>query len=461
MRDASRQGVSETASAGSSSWIVVPLLLIVLYFALILAPTLLAHAQDLPPRKWQDELSSGLALSAFAGLLIEFVLSGRFRLVSGHLGIDTTMRFHQLMARSLTVFILVHPFLYVTPMMNEPLPWDATSRLTLGLTMGSFATGLIAWLALMLMVTFAIFREQTGGSYEMWRLSHGVAAVVIAVFGMHHTINAGRYSGDSTLATYWFVLLAISVFTLLWVYVLKPCWQLRNPYSVQSVRRIALKTWELVVTPRKGAAIGFSAGQFVWLNVGHSPFSLHENPFSIASAPTNRGQLSFVIKEVGDFTRSISQIAQGTLAYVDGPHGNLVFHGRHGAGIALIAGGVGIAPLLGILRQLRHDHDKRPIVLLYGNRAHDQIVYAEELEEMRKVLNLRVEHVVGEPPRGWKGRTGVIDADCVEDILARPDAKNWLYFVCGPLPMIEGVEATLLAMGVPGRQIVSERFYYD
>jgi ferredoxin-NADP reductase len=58
-------------------------------------------------------------------------------------------------------------------------------------------------------------------------------------------------------------------------------------------------------------------------------------------------------------------------------------------------------------------------------------------------------------------RTGVIDAGSVTNILARPGAENWLYFVCGPLPMIESVEAALLAMGVPGRQIVSERFYYD
>ncbi len=454
------QSNTNQVSAGST-WVFSPWLLIALYLGFVLTPILLAWAQGLPPRKWQDELSSGLALSAFAGLLIEFVLSGRFRLVSGHIGIDTTMRFHQLMARSLTVFILMHPFLYVTPMMNDPLPWDTTAQHTLGLTMAAFSTGLIAWLALMLIVFFAIFREQTGGSYETWRLSHGIAAVMIAVFGMHHTIDAGRYSSDSTLAVFWFVLLTTAIFTLLWVYALKPCGQLRNPYSVQSVRSVALKTWELVVTPLEGDVIDFSAGQFVWLNVGHSPFSLHENPFSIASAPVSRNQISFVIKEVGDFTRSIGQIAPGTVAYVDGPHGNLTLKGRNGAGIALIAGGVGIAPLLGILRQLRHDRDKRPIVLLYGNRVHDQIVYAEELVKMQEVLNLRVEHVLGEQPRGWQGRSGIIDASTVRDILGRPDAENWLYFVCGPLPMIEGVESTLLSMGVSNRQIISERFYYD
>ena len=452
---------SRTTAGSSRRWLILPSLLFMIYIGLLLTPIALAYAQGLSPRTWRDELSSALALTAFAGLLIEFLLSGRFRFVSSHLGIDTTMRFHQLLARALAVFIVVHPFLYATPMMNYALPWDATGQHVLGLTVTTFATGLVAWLALAVLVLMAIFREQSGGSYEMWRLSHGVAALLVAVFGFHHTVQAGRYSGDMLLAYYWSVLLAIALFTLVWVYVLKPTWQLGHPYVVRSVRPIALKTWELVVEPKQSAATGFAAGQFVWLNVGHSPYSLHENPFSIASAPASKDHLAFVIKEVGDFTRSVGQVAPGTTAYVDGAHGNLAIDGRQAAGIALIAGGVGIAPLLSILRQLHHERDPRPIVLLYGNRTPEQIVYADELRGMQNDLDLQVEHVVSEPPAGWQGRTGMVDADCVRAILMRPDAADWLCFVCGPLPMIESVEEALVAIGVPDTQIVSERFYYD
>ncbi len=454
------QGNRTKLNAGRP-WRLPPSLLIVPYVGLLLTPLVLAYAQGLPTRKWQDELSSALALSAFAGLLIEFLLSGRFRFISDCIGIDTTMRFHQLLARSLTVFILVHPFLYVTPMMNHPFPWDTTGQHTLGLTGASFVTGLIAWLALMAMVLTAVFREQSSGSYEAWRFSHGLAALLVAVFGFLHTLAAGRYSGHSYLVYYWSALVGIALFTLLWVYALKPVWQLRHPYVVRSVQPIALRTWELVVEPKNGHTIDFSAGQFVWLNVGHSPFSLCENPFSVASAPASTDHLAFVIKEVGDFTRSIGQIEPGTVAHVDGPHGNLMIDGREAAGIALIAGGVGVAPLLSILRQLRQERDRRPIVLLYGNRVPEQIVYTEELCELQKGLDLHVEYVVGEPPPGSQARAGVIDPECVNDILGRPDAASWLYFVCGPLPMIESVEQALLAIGVPGIQIVSERFYYD
>jgi len=434
--------------------------LIALYAGVLLAPLALAWAQELPPRHWRDELSSGLALVAFSGVLVEFLLSGRFRTISGRIGIDATMHVHQLMARAFTLFILVHPFLYVTPFMNRPLPWDETARYTLGLTTATFITGLIAWVALMVMVVFAIFREQRSGSYEGWRAAHGFAAVVIAGFGAHHTLEAGRYSAHPSLWWFWIALLAVAGLTLVWVYLVKPLRQLRQPYAVQSIKPIGQRIWELNIAPQK-TPLDFAAGQFVWLNVGHSPFSMAENPFSIASAPANEDRLSFVIKEAGDFTSRIGGIEPGTRCYLDGPHGHLVIPGSEAPGIALIAGGVGIAPVLSILRQLRHEGDERPMVLLYGNRVREQIVYGDELGEMRNDLNLQVEYALAEPPEDWQGHRGVIDAALLRTFLDRPDAKAWRYIICGPQPMIEGVEKTLLSFGVSSGNVISEQFYYD
>jgi len=444
----------------SHAFALPAVVLLGLYLVVLLAPLALSWTQGLPARHWRDELSSGLALAAFSGLLAEFLLSGRFRTISGRIGIDATMRVHQLMARAFTVFILVHPFLYVTPFMNPQLPWDETERYTLGLTTTTFVTGAIAWVALMVMVVFAIFREQRSGSYEGWRAAHGIAAVIIAGFGAHHTLEAGRYSADPLLWWFWIALLAVAALTLIWVYLVKPLSQLRQPYAVRSVRPIAQRTWELNIAPDR-KPLAFAAGQFVWLNVGHSPLSMAENPFSIASAPASADHLSFVIKEAGDFTSRVGEVQTGTRCYVDGPHGHLVIPGREAPGIALIAGGVGIAPVLSILRQLRHEGDERPIVLFYGNRVREQIVYAEEFRDMQNDLDLRVEYALAEPPDNWDGHSGVIDADLLRTVLDRPNAKAWRYVICGPQPMIESVEQTLLSFGVSSGNVLSEQFYYD
>lgn len=437
------------------------LILIAVYLAVTLTPLVLSALQGRPMRPFWDEISSGLAMTAFAIILVEFVLSGRFKVISARIGMDVTMRIHQLLARTALVFILAHPFLYQTPFLNFELPWDVSRQFTLGLHIGSLASGLIAWIALPVLVLVSVFRDQLPYRYETWRLLHGAGAVLIAVMGMHHTLNAGRYSSDPVLAGFWMLLLAAALGSLVYSYVIMPLKEASQPYQLSSVRKIARRTWELTIKPQHGDGLRFEAGQFVWLNLGHSPFSLHENPFSISSAPGHEAGIQFVIKQAGDFTNRIGEALPRTTAYMDGPHGNLTLKGRSGKGIALIAGGVGVAPLLSIARQLDKDGDPRPLVLLYGNRSADQIVYEDELKLLAGKKKRDVKLVVSEPEPGWTGHKGMIDRTMLDDVFGFEDASQWLYLVCGPPAMLDVVENALIARGVPASQIVSERFYYD
>ncbi len=437
-----------------------PAVLLIVYLSVVLTPLALAYLQDLPRRNFSDELSSALAMVALAMLLMEFVLSGRFNCVSGSMGIDLTMRFHQLIARSLTVFLLVHPFLYVTPL-KHPLPWDITKQMTLGLSSASLMTGLLGWLLLASLVLFSIYRDLLPYRYETWRLSHGLGAALIAVAGTHHAIDAGRYSGQPNLTAYWLGMLALAVFTLLYVYVIAPLRQLRHPYRVVSVKKAALKTWDIDIEPRSGQDMAFEAGQFCWLTLNRSPFAVTEHPFSISSCPAKRPSIGFTIKEAGDFTDHIGSIQIGACAYIDGPHGNLTLAGRSGAGIAFIAGGVGLAPIMSILRQLRAENDSRPLKLIYGNRLVEQIMYRSELDEMKDILDIEIHHVVSEPPADWAGAVGQLDEAMLKRYLSFEGHAQWLYVVCGPAAMIDGVETSLETIGVPLRQIISEKFSYD
>jgi predicted ferric reductase len=435
-------------------------LLIALYLVVVLAPLALSWLGARPPRSAWDELASGAGMLAFAIILVEFMLSGRFRTVSRKIGMDVTMWFHQLLARSALGLALIHPFLYRAPF-NPPYPWDVTRQLTLNLDLTSLGTGMLAWLLLPPLVLFAIGRERLTLRYETWRLMHGLGAVLIAGLVLHHALYAGRYSQDPVLAYLWIGLFGIAAASLLFVYLVKPALQLLRPWAVESVRSVGLKTWEVTVAPKGHSGLDYRAGQFVWLNVGNSPFSLRENPFSISSAPASGDKLQLVIKELGDFTRTLGHVSPGTRAYVDGPHGNLVIAGREEPGVALIAGGVGVAPLLGLLRQMRHEKDERPKVLVYGNRCVEQIVYSDELEALARENGVEVVHALYEPPEGWTGHVGVVDPDLIRQVFDAPGRREWLYVLCGPPAMMEVVEDTLIEMGVPAKQILSERFNYD
>ncbi|MBD3678019.1 MAG: ferredoxin reductase family protein [Rhodobacteraceae bacterium] len=435
-------------------------ILILAYLAIALTPLALAALQGLPPRSIWDELASGAGLLALVAMLVEFVLSGRFRVVSRRIGMDVTMRFHQLFARSALVFALIHPFLYRAEM-NPPYPWDTTRQLTLNYDPHGLIPGIIAWVLLAALVASALARSTLGYRYETWRLMHGLGAVLVAGAAVLHAIRAGRYSADPAMFWLWAGLFGLAVLSLAVVYVLKPLAQTRRPWVVTSVKPAARATWEVRLRPEGHAGLSYEAGQFAWLNIGHSPFSLCEHPFSISSAPGAGPEVSFLIKELGDFTHQIGQTHSGTRAYLDGPHGNLSVTGHPAPGIALIAGGVGLAPLIGILREMRATGDERPAVLIYGNRTEDQIAHRDELHDLATRRPLSVSLVLSEPGGRWSGLTGMIDRDLLAKEFGTAERRDWLYVLCGPPPMLDAVEPALIDLGIPPGNILSERFAYD
>ena len=106
------------------------------YLIVTLLPLGLAAAGARPPRSVWDELGSGAGMLAFSIMLTEFVLSGRFRSISGRIGMDLTMRLHQLLGRTALVLAFIHPFLYQTSP-NQPVPWDRTRQLTIAYELAS------------------------------------------------------------------------------------------------------------------------------------------------------------------------------------------------------------------------------------------------------------------------------------------------------------------------------------
>lgn len=433
-------------------------LLIVAYAVLVGVPVALGWLLVGPARAWPDEVSSALAMAGFAALLLEFLLSGRFRAVSGGIGIDRTMRWHQTFARVLTAALLIHPFLYTTPTGAQFLrPEDATQAGILGLDAYTLATGAVAWLLLGVLTLTAIGRDSMPWRYETWRLMHGLGAALIAVLGMRHTLWAGRYSTHPVLAGYWVALFGLAALSLLAVYVARPLRLARRPWRIAAVTPAAERTWEVVLEPVGHPGLRFRAGQFAWIRLDRSPFSMREHPFSIASAPGGDGRLSFLVKEAGDFTRTIGTLRPGARAFVEGPHGTLTVDGRGEPGLCLIGGGVGVAPLLSILRGRRQAGDARPALLVYGNRHAGQIVAQDAVE----ALGAEVVHVLQEPPPGWAGEAGMVSRDFVKRRCAAAAQAGWLFVLCGPPPMMREVRAGLAALGVPARRILEERFVYD
>jgi predicted ferric reductase len=438
-----------------------PTVLFIGYAILCLLPLVLAAIQGRPLRDWTRELSGGLIMVAYVMMLLQFVMSGRFEGLTGLTGLDRTMRFHVVATRFILAAVIVHPLLYSVPDLY-PNPMDALASLHRRFFVApTLRTGVIAWWLTVLLVLMAIWRDRLPFRYEWWRLTHGLLAVVIALYGTHHTLRVGTYSADPLLAGFWKLATAAAILTMVYIHVIKPFLHLRRPYRLVSNRKVADRMWELAVEPEGGPRLHYAAGQFAWINLGHSPFSLTEHPFSISSAPIEQPRIAFTIKESGDFTSRIGTIPIGTRSYIDGPHGNFIMAGRKAKGIVFIAGGVGFAPVMGILRQLKAEGYPHPLRLIYGNRVETQILYRDEIDTLSQTLDFQVHYVLSEPPPGWAGLSGDLTPDVLARCLDPLKGDDWLYFVCGPPVMINAVERALLDRNIPASRIIEERFKYD
>ena len=114
------------------------------------------------------------------------------------------------------------------------------------------------------------------------------------------------------------------------------------------------------------------------------------------------------------------RLEPGSPVLLDG-HGSIRPTHRD-AGYLPIAGGVGITPVLGILRSFADRRDGGPLTLLYASR-NDDITFRDELIELQERLRLRVGDVLAEPPPNWQGASGRIDRPLLERVVtesARP-----------------------------------------
>jgi NAD(P)H-flavin reductase len=168
-------------------------------------------------------------------------------------------------------------------------------------------------------------------------------------------------------------------------------------------------------------------------------------------------KLSFVIRELGDYTKQLGKLKSGQLVWLDGPHGVFTLNARNATGVVLIAGGAGIGPIMGILRELDAVGDRRPVKLVYGNRNIEQMLFLDEFEAMRERLNLNVHLVLDHPPEIFDGHRGFIDREVLSTVMDQPEHVNWDYYICGPPPMVKAVENHLKALSVPKDRILYEQ----
>jgi|TARA_R110000772_G_scaffold232235_1_gene343561 ferredoxin-NADP reductase len=201
-------------------------------------------------------------------------------------------------------------------------------------------------------------------------------------------------------------------------------------------------------------------GQFITVTVPHDDQSVRRS-YTIASSPAQRNYIEITVKHAPDGVVSgylHSEAREGGLLEFSGPAGAFVFTGRECKCILLIAGGVGITPLMSVLRCLLDRAWNGDIFLLYACRSPADIIFREELDYLqRRHANLQVVFTVSQTEGfEWRGAQGRITKELVTQ--AVPDLPSRYVHVCGPVPMMEATKQLLSELGVPAERIKTEAF---
>jgi predicted ferric reductase len=427
---------------------------LVAYLFFVLAPLLALLTGSHPPaRDFWTEFSAALGYSGLAIMGLQVGLTARFRYVTEPWGEDVIYHFHRRISLVALIFVVAHPLILfaVRPQLLallDPIsaPWRAR-----------FAA--LSIYSLIALVVTALWRAKWKIRYETWHHIHVGLAVVAIAAGLAHMVGWGFYLNAPWKRALWIGLPTLWACLLVYVRIVKPFLMLRRPFRVVEVRPERGDCYTLAMQPEGHPGFRFQPGQFGWLTVYGTPFKITGHPFSFSSSAEADGRVEMTIRNLGDFTSTIGRVPVGRRVYLDGPYGTFALGRNEADTCVLIAGGVGITPMMSILRTLADRGDSRQVVLLYGNRDWDSVTFREELEVLAQRLNLTVVTVLSSPPDGWTGERGYIDAKVFRRHLSPPYSDHE-YFICGPDVMMDAIEAALGALHVPMSRYHSERYSF-
>jgi predicted ferric reductase len=358
---------------------------------------------------------------------------------------DNVANFHKLMGMVVGCLLIAHILLIMLGSKSTGLLSAGTSwRVDLGKAAIS-----LALLTVVLALTFEVF----GLDYNIWRAGHKSAAGIVAL-GFIHSYYIGGDLQSTGMRVFWWVLLVL--FAGAWCYrnLFIPFFGRKN-YAISSVERQVHNVYTVTLGVVKESIKRHKPGQFMFLKLKRPGRKSEIHPFTISCPPTFEDGLQATIKQSGNFTDTIDQTKTSDTAFVEGPYGQFSFLNYPEGPILFIAGGVGVTPVMSMLRYLRDTNDSRDVVLLYGNRKKRDIIFEDELSSLPE--SCRVVHILSEADEEWEGLRGYVTKDVISEQAGEMLGKAEI-FLCGPPVMMDKVIESLHELGVSDDRVHYERF---
>lgn len=230
-----------------------------------------------------------------------------------------------------------------------------------------------------------------------------------------------------------------------------------NQYLTPTTLLLTLKTDRSGSTP-----FSFQPGQYAAISFNHHGRPTPARCFSIVNSPTDLGTLQFSMRSKGHFTKALAGLKVGDRVKVRGPFGGFIFDTEQNLDTVMLAGGIGITPLMSMIRFATNTNLTNKITLLYSCQNQDDVPFIDQLKALESNNpHFKVMFIIGQGPTDKLAGHFVASGRITPEIIDQATSNSYQgksFFICGPPPFMKGMYKNLQDKGATSSQIMTEAF---
>lgn len=385
-------------------------------------------------------------------VLLQFLIMGRAPWIEKVFGLDKLSQFHHWNGYAVLTAILIHPTLILISYAMTAHVSLLQQDLDFAFNYDDILKAQIAVVLFVAVVFFSVYMVRKHLKYEWWYGIHLLTYVAVLLAFDHQLLYGGDFAENKWFVYYWYFLyIFVFAHTVIFRFgkILFLYWRFR--FRVDHMVQESGDAMSVYLTGQNLASFTIKPGQFMIFRFLNKSFWWQHHPFSSSYIPKNN-TLRLTAKNSGDFTSLIGTIKKGTPVFIDGPYGTFTLDRATRKKLLFIAGGIGITPIRSLIEQTAGTYD---IQLLYTNKTSGEITLKKELDDLSKQFGFPLTYIITQED-SYKGEKGRIDEAKIKRLVK--DVKQRDIFICGPVPMMEGLKQVLVGLGVEKSHIHYEKF---
>ena len=396
---------------------------------------------------WLTNAGRVTGLLAGYACAVLLALMSRLPVLERAVGSDRLARWHALGGRYTISLTLAHALLITLGYAESAHAGVIDQATTLVLAYPDMLTATAGFVLLLATGVISARAARRRLSYETWHYLHFATYLAIFLAFSHQLSNGADFVAHRPAQLAWYALYIGVAALLVWYRFLTPLRRaLRHRLVVTEVRPEAPGVVSVVMTGAHLDELGAQPGQFFRWRFLAPGMWWTANPYSL-SAPSDRGFLRITVKAVGRHSEALARLRPGTRVWAEGPYGALTAARRTSSKVLLLAGGVGITPLLALFETLPGN-----VTLLYRARRPQDLALWREIDAIAVRRGAAVHYVVDEPAV----HSSPLTADGLTHLV--PDIAERDVYLCGPPGMTSAAIPALRRAGVAHRRIHHESF---